>query len=71
MSRIIKQDLGPGAFKRQTGQRLNVTLKENIKKSRRLLLYSKRALLRNPHLSFGSSMIVNNNNDRENITIII
>ena len=41
MSRIIKQDLGLGAFKLQTGQRLTVALKENRKKSRRLLMYGK------------------------------
>ena len=41
MSRIIKQDLGLGAFKQQTGQHLTVALKENRKKSRHLLLYSK------------------------------
>lgn len=43
MSRIIKQDLGLRAFKRQTGQCLTVALKENRKKkSRRLLsLYGK------------------------------
>ena len=29
MSCIIKQDLGLGAFKRQTGQHLTIALKEN------------------------------------------
>ena len=38
MNRLIKLDLGLRAFKRQTGQRLTVALKENReKKSRRLL----------------------------------
>ena len=43
ISCIIKQDLGLGAFKQQTGQRLTFALKENRgkKKSRLLLSYSK------------------------------
>ena len=40
-SHIIKQDLRLGTFKRQTGQRHTVALKENRKESRRLLLYGK------------------------------
>jgi hypothetical protein len=34
MSRIIKQDLGLGAFKQETGQCLTVVLKENRKKKK-------------------------------------
>lgn len=69
MSRIIKQDLGLGAFKRQTGQRLTVDLKKNRKaKSKRLLtLYGKgryKKILFSDEKIFSVEESFNKQNDR-------